>query len=161
MGGDRSAGWLLEPAAPDGRSRPARRRCASFPAISTGCRSCNNDRCVGEIDDETSDELRRLDRTPDSRLPTYTWLARLSLLAIVGDPGARRRAGHRFRLAGRDLRVQSAAGQRRCIARSGSALGCRDRAHGSAIRAYAGLLELLSNRTQPRRCCKRSTRPSN
>ena len=142
MGGDRLAGWLLTPAAP-AEIPPRQEAIRELSTDLDWLQELQQQALLGKIDDETTTKFLDWTRTPGTRLPILTWLARLSVLAIIGilalsvtrviDSGWLA-VPLVFNL------LLSMALHRKVGQQMDAAM-----AHGRAIRAYAGLLELLDN----------------
>jgi hypothetical protein len=143
MGRDRLAGWLLDPIGP-----------ADIAAHQDAIRELSSDldwlqelqqRALrGKIDGEQTGAFLEWIDSPGQRFPVLTWLARLSLfglLAIIVLSVARVVDSSLLAIAFGINLVLSAALHRRVGQRLDAAIE-----HGSAIRAYAELLELLSHR---------------
>lgn len=144
MGRDRLADWLLTPADP-----------ADIPARQDAVRELSSDldwlqelqqRALrGKIDDEQTTAFLEWIESPGLRLPVLTWLARLSvlgLLAIIVLSVAGVLDSSLLAIAFAVNLVISAALHRKVGQRLDAAIE-----HGSAIRSYAELLDLLSDRT--------------
>jgi ABC-type multidrug transport system fused ATPase/permease subunit len=143
MGRDRLADWLLDPIEP-----------SAIPAQQDAVRELSGDldwlqelqqRALrGKIDDEQTSAFLEWIESPGLRLPVLTWLARLSvlgLLAIVALSIARVIDSSLLAFAFVVNLVISAALHRKAGQRLDAAIE-----HGTAIRSYAELLELLSHR---------------
>jgi hypothetical protein len=144
MGSARLAGWMLDPAAPDAIP-PRQDAVRELSADLDWLQELQQRALRGEIDDDkTADFLAWLERDSGT-LPVYTWLARLSVLALI------------VVLALSIMRVIDSAVLGALFIfnvllafslhrRVGPSLDAAIE-HGGGIRAYAGLLELLSDRT--------------
>jgi hypothetical protein len=144
MGRDRLAGWLLNPIDP-----------AHITAHQEAVRELSGDldwlqelqqRALrGQIDDEKTAAFLDWIESGGKRLPVYTWMARLSALALVAIIALSvARVIDSALLAvlfGLNLLLANALHRK-----AGSSLDAAIE-HGSGIRSYAELLELLSNRT--------------
>lgn len=141
-GGERLVGWMLEPADPD-----------EIPRRQDAIRELSGDldwlqelqqRAMrGEIDEEKTQAFLDWLHSGGQRLPVYTWLARLSLLglvAIIALAAARVIDSSLLAILFAFNLILANALHRRVGPSLDAAID-----HGSAIRSYAELLELLSN----------------
>ena len=143
MGGERLAGWLLEPAAPN-EIPPRQEAVRELSADLDWLQELQQRALLGEIDDEKTEQFLEWAQSPGTRLPLLTWLARLSVLFLI------------VMLALSIARVidsgwlivpfvanllLATALHRKVGPRMDAAMD-----YGSAMRAYAALLELLDGK---------------
>ncbi len=143
MGGERLASWLLQPAAPD-EIPPRQDAVRELSADLDWLQELQQRSLLGEIDDDTTTKFLEWTRTPGSRLPVLTWLARLSVLAslvIFGLAIARVIDSGWLALPFMANLLLATALHRKVGRQMDAAME-----HGSAIRAYAGLLALLDGK---------------
>jgi hypothetical protein len=143
MGGERLTGWLLEPAVPD-EIPPRQEAVRELSADLEWLQELQQRALLGEIDDEKTEHFLDWTRSPGTRLPMLTWLARLSVLAtvIVLGLSIARVIDSGWLIAPFVANLLLAAALHR---KAGSRLDAAME-HGSAIRAYAGLLALLDDK---------------
>jgi energy-coupling factor transporter ATP-binding protein EcfA2 len=140
MGGERLVGWLLEPAAPDDIP-PRQEAVRELSRDLDWLQELQQRALLGEIDDENTAAFLEWTRTPGTRLPIVTWLARLSvaaLICILALSAARVIDSGWLIVPFVANLVLATALHRKVGPQMDAAME-----HGSAIRAYAGLLELL------------------
>lgn len=143
MGGERLSGWLLEPAPPE-EIPPRQEAVRELSRDLDWLQELQQRALLGEVDDENTAEFLAWTRTPGSRQPVLTWLARLSVVAIVVilALSITRQIDSGWLIVPFVANlILTMALHRRAGAQIDAALQ-----HGNAIRAYAGLLALLDHR---------------
>ncbi len=143
LGGERLASWLLQPAAPD-EIPPRQEAVRELSDDLDWLQELQQRALLGEIDDDTTTKFLDWTRTPGSRLPILTWLARLSVVAtlvILGLAIAQVIDSGLLIVPFVANLLLAAALHRKVGPQMDAAME-----HGSAIRAYAGLLALLDDK---------------
>ncbi len=143
MGGQRLASWLLQPAAPHEIS-PRQEAVRELSGDLDWLQELQQRALLGEIDDDTTTKFLDWTRTPGSRLPLLTWLARLSVLAtlVIFALAIAQVIDSGLLIVPFVVNLLLAAALHRKVGPQMDAA----MEHGSAIRAYAGLLALLDDK---------------
>lgn len=143
MGGERLAGWLLAPATPK-EILPRQEAVRELSADLSWLQELQQRALLGEIDDEKTERFLEWTRSPGSRLPVLTWLARLSVLSavVVLALSIARQIDSSWLAVPLMANLLIATALHRKVGRHMDAA----MEHGNAIRAYAGLLALLDSR---------------
>lgn len=143
MGGERLTGWLLDPAPPHeipSRQEAVRELSQDLPWL----QELQQRALLGEIDDDNTAAFLDWLRAPGTRLPLLTWLARSSVLAaiLVLALAIAGQIDSGWLAIPLMANLVIATALHRKVGRQMDAA----MEHGSAIRAYAGLLELLDGK---------------
>ena len=158
MGGERLAGWLLEPAALD-EIPPRQEAVRELSTDLEWLQELQQRSLLGEIDDENTAEFLGWASTSGTRLPVLTWLARLSVLAtlLVLAFSIARVIDSGWLIV--PLGLQPVCLRRRCIARSARKWMPPWRMAAPFARMPDCWSYSIASNGR-RRCCSRSTRRS-
>ncbi len=143
MGGERLAEWLLEPAAPD-EIPPRQEAIRELSADLDWLQELQQRALLGEIDDEKTGQFLEWAQSSGTRLPLLTWLARLSVLVLIGMIvlSIARVIDSGWLIVPFVANLVLATSLHRKV---GSQIDAAMH-NGSAMRAYASLLELLDGK---------------